>query len=133
VALGKGKQKALGKGRQKALKKGKQKALRKGRTSKAAAPAAPTVGSPALPHHQAKAPATEKVSGGQKKHTRNLTAWRQATIGRRPSRCGQKRHTHTLVCNECDGLMCHCAVRKDTHARLQRLPAAHAALRQPRL
>ena len=53
MALGKGKQKALGKGRQKALKKGKQKALRKGRTSKAAA--APTVGSPALPHHQAKA------------------------------------------------------------------------------
>ena len=37
------------------MKKGKQKALRKGRTSKAAAPAAPTVGSPALPHHQAKA------------------------------------------------------------------------------
>lgn len=44
--MGKGKQKALGKGMQKALKKGKQKALRKGRTSKAAAPAAPTVGSP---------------------------------------------------------------------------------------
>ena len=32
--------------------------------------------------------------------------------------------THTLACNECHVPMCHRAVRKDTHAGLQRVPCA---------
>ena len=36
--------------------------------------------------------------------------------------CGQKRHT--LACNDCRVLMCHRAVRKNTHAGPQRIPSA---------
>ena len=60
-------------------------------------------------------------SCGQKRHTRwpptNAKCW--CAIAR-------SEKTHTLACNECQVLMCHRAVRKDTHAGLQRMPRAAA-------
>ena len=66
-------------------------------------------------------PSADVPSCGQKRHTR----WPATNA---PCCCAMVRSekTHTLACNECQVLMRHRAVRKDTHAGLQRMPNADA-------
>ena len=81
--------------------------------------------------------AADTPSCGQKRHTHTLACneffgvqWITAAAARSCAMnygCWyaivRSEKTHTLACNECQVLVGHRAIRKDTHADMQRIPA----------